>query len=86
MKAKTDNVSLSVIAGDALEFVQYGKDQARWLAALMTSIQLDLKHNKGRIAVDLASLGQYLGEDCANYLDVHAGKLQSQLDVAEVSQ
>ncbi|MFT0517693.1 hypothetical protein [Pseudomonas faucium] len=86
MKAKTANVSLSNIAGDALEFVRYGKDQTRWLAALMTSIQLDLTYNKGRTAIDLASLGQYLGEDCANYLDDHAGKLQSQLDAAEVSQ
>jgi hypothetical protein len=86
MTVKTTHDSLAEIADDALEFVRYGKDQTRWLAALMKSIQLDLKHNKGMGVKDLASLGQYLGQDCANYLDEHAGKLQSQLDAAEVSQ
>lgn len=86
MKANTANVSLSTIADDALEFVRYGKDQVRWMAALMTAINLDLKYNKGRVATDLANLGQYLGEDCANYLDDHAGKLKDQLDAAEVGQ
>jgi len=74
---------LAMIADDAVDFVRYGKEQTRWLAALMRSIQLDLEHNKGRGVKDLASLGQYLGEDCTNYLDCHAEELGSQLDAAE---
>ena len=52
------------------------------MAALMKSIQLDLKHNKGLDTKDLASLGLYLGHDGTNYLDEHAKTLQAQLDAA----
>lgn len=86
MNAKATHDSLAEIADDALEFVLYGRDQVRWMAALMKSIQLDLKHNKGLDAKDLASLGQYLGQDCTNYLDEHAKTLQTQLDAVEASQ
>ncbi|RBH54315.1 hypothetical protein C3F00_024560 [Pseudomonas sp. MWU13-2860] len=72
-----------MIAKEALDFVRYGKDQARWLAALMKSIQLYLEHSNGTGVKDLADLGRYLGEDCANYLDCHAEELGSQLDAAE---
>jgi hypothetical protein len=80
MSAKTTSASLAEIAEDALDFVRYGRDQARWMAALMKSIQLDLKHNKGLDTKDLASLGLYLGHDCTNYLDEQARTLQAQLD------
>jgi hypothetical protein len=83
MSVKTTSASLARIADDALEFVRYGKEQTRWLAALMRSIQLDLQYNNGKRVKDLACLGQYLGDDCANYLDDHAGKLQIQLDAVE---
>jgi hypothetical protein len=81
--AQTSSAFLAEIAEDALDFVRYGKKQSRWLAALMKSIQLDLEHNKGRAAKDLASLGQYLGDDCANYLDEHVKTLQTQLDAVK---
>lgn len=86
MNAKATHDSLAEIADDALEFVIYGRDQVRWMAALMKSIQLDLKHNKGMAVSDLSGLGQYLGRDCANYLDEHAKTLQTQLDAVEASQ
>ena len=86
MSAKTaqaSSASLAEIAEDALDFVRYGRDQVRWMAALMKSIQLDLKHNKGLDAKDLASLGLYLGQDCTNYLDDHAKALQTKFDAVE---
>ena len=75
--------SLAAIADDALEFVRYGKEQVLWLSALMRAIQLDVEHNCGRYTGELAGLGQYLGEDCANYLDSNAEKAQAQLDAVE---
>ena len=83
MTVKATRASLAEIADEDLSFVRYGKDQTRWLAALMKSIQLDLKHNKGMGVSDLSSLGQYLGQDCANYLDEQARTLQTQLDAVE---
>lgn len=68
------------IADEALELIRYGREQTRWLGALMKAIHLDVKHNQGREAKDLAALGQYLGEDCSNYLDCHAEKMQNQLN------
>lgn len=71
------------IANDALEFVRYGREHTTWLAALMRAIQLDTKYNKGRRVDELAKLGQYLADDCSNYLDLHAEKLQSSLSGAQ---
>ena len=70
----------AAIADDALEFIRYGTDQTRWLAALMKAICLDVEHNKGRTSKDLAELAQYLAYDCSVYLLGHSEKLQSQLN------
>lgn len=73
-------VTAAAIADDALEFVRYGKEQTRWLSALMKAIALDVRHNQGRQSEDLAALGQYIAYDCSNYLDCHAETLQGQLN------
>jgi len=72
------------IADEALEAVRCGKEHAKWIGALMTSICLDVKHNEGRRVDDLAALGQYLADDCANYQDSEAERLQRELDALEV--
>ncbi|MGV6474885.1 hypothetical protein [Azotobacter vinelandii] len=74
----------TAIADKALETIRYGKDNVRWLGALMTAIRLDLEHNEGRRVADLASLGWDLSSDCANYLDAQAERLERGLDAAEV--
>ncbi len=76
----TPMVTAAAIADDALEVVRHGKEQTRWLSALMKAIALDVRHNQGRQSEDLAALGQYLAYDCANYLDCHAETLQGQLN------
>jgi len=74
------NSTVLNIAEDALEFMQYGHDHLKWLTALMKAIQLDAEHNHGKGSIDLASLGQHLSSDCADYLDCQTKELQSQLD------
>jgi len=74
------NTSILDIAEDALEFMQYGHDHLKWLAALMKAIQLDAQHSQGKGSIDLANIGHYLSTDCANYLDCQIETLQSQLD------
>lgn len=84
-KVATD---LAVITDDAIEQVRYGKEHARWLAALMTAIQGELAHSPALLecranrAKDLASLGQYLADDLANYMHSRANELQKQADAA----
>lgn len=84
-KVATD---LAVITDDAIEQVRYGKEHARWLAALMTAIQGELAHSPALLecranrAKDLASLGQYLADDLANYMHSRADELQQQADAA----
>jgi len=72
------------IADEALEAVRYGKEQTRWIGALMKAITLDMEHNEGRMVADLASLGHYLSYDCTNYQDSEAERLQRELDALEV--
>lgn len=74
------------IADDAIETVRYGQEHARWLSALMVAIHADLTHGKGFKALDLASLGQYLADDCTNYLDREQKRLQADLDQSEAAQ
>lgn len=76
----TINRTTAAIADEALETIRYGKNNVRWLGALMTAIGLDLEHNKGRRVADLANLGQYLSSDCANYLDTQTEDLRRELD------
>ncbi len=82
-KATTD---LAAITDDAIEQVRYGKEHARWLAALMTAIHRELEPSPALLEArasrvqDLASLGQYLADDLANYMDRCADELQQQAD------
>jgi len=84
-KATTD---LAAITDDAIEQVRYGKEHARWLAVLMTAIQGELAHGRAVLecrvsrSKDLASLGQYLADDLANYMNTRAEELQRQADAA----
>lgn len=82
-KATTKQRAAADTASDALDAINYGKNSSRWLSALMRSIQLDAKHNQSRNVVELASLGQYLGDDCAGYLDSEYERLQRDLDNVE---
>jgi len=74
------------IADDAIEQVRYAKEHARWLAALMTAIHRELEPSPALLEArasrvqDLASLGQYLADDLANYMDRCASDLQAQAD------
>ncbi|XLX40111.1 hypothetical protein ACK25U_20615 [Ectopseudomonas mendocina] len=80
------SLSASSIADDAIETVRYGQEHARWLSALMVAIHHDMTHGKGLKVLDLASLGQYLADDCTNYLDREQKRLQIELDQAEAAQ
>ncbi|CAM5241733.1 hypothetical protein SSTU70S_00376 [Stutzerimonas stutzeri] len=77
---------MASIADDAIEQVRYGKEHARWLAALMTAIHGELEPSPALLearvsrAQDLASLGQYLADDLANYMDRCASELQEKAD------
>lgn len=70
-------------ASEALDAITYGRDFARWLAAVARSIQLDAQHNAARNVTALADLAQYLGDDCAGYLSSEGERLQAQLDALE---
>lgn len=88
-KETTTRQPLAMIADEAIEQISYDKEHATWLAALMSAIGTQLAHGRGmpqaRIerAQALASLGQYLAEDLANYTDCRIGDLQKQLCAAE---
>ena len=76
----------SMIADDAIETIGYGKEHARWLSALMVAIHNDVKHGNGFKVLDLASLGQYLADDCTNYLEREQTRLKGELEQAEAAQ
>ena len=80
------HADMASIADDAIEQVRYGQEHARWLAALMTAIHRELEPSPALLTArasrvqDLASLGQYLADDLANYMDCRASELQEQAD------
>lgn len=82
------DTNLAMVTDDAIEQVRYGKEHARWLAALMTAIHRELEPSPALLecrasrAKDLASLGQYLADDLANYMDCRASELQEKADAA----
>lgn len=76
----------AIVANDAIESLGFGKEHACWLSALMVAIHADITHGKGFKALALASLGQYLADDCTNYLDREQKRLQIELDQAEAAQ
>ena len=77
---------MASIADDAIEQVRYAKEHARWLGALMTAIHGELEPSPALLEArasrvqDLASLGQYLADDLANYMDCRASELQEKAD------
>ncbi len=73
----------AMVANDALDAIEYGRHLAKWLTAVMRSIQLDAQHNDGRNVETLASLGQYLGDDCAGHLSNEGERLAGELDAAQ---
>ncbi len=82
------DTNLAMVTDDAIEQVRYGKEHARWLAALMTAIHRELEPSPALLEArvsrvqDLASLGQYLADDLANYMHSRADELQQQADAA----
>ncbi|NHW00598.1 hypothetical protein [Stutzerimonas degradans] len=78
--------AMASVADDAIEQVRYGKEHARWLAALMTAIHRELEPSPALLEArasrvqDLASLGQYLADDLANHMDCRASELQAKAD------
>lgn len=80
------HADMASIADDAIEQVRYAKEHARWLGALMTAIHGELEPSPALLEArasrvqDLASLGQYLADDLANYMDRCASELQEQAD------
>lgn len=80
--------AMASVADDAIEQVRYGKEHARWIAALMTAIHRELEQSPALLEArasrvqDLASLGQYLADDLANYMHSRADELQQQADAA----
>lgn len=90
-KANFTRDKMASIADDTLEQVRYAQHHARWLAALMSAIGDVLERPGPAIlearvsrALDLASLGQYLADDCWNYLGCEAERLQSELEEQEL--
>jgi len=82
------DTNLAMVTDDAIEQVRYAKEHARWLAAPMTAIHRELEPSpallEARVSLvqDLASLGQYLADDLANYMNTRAEELQRQADAA----
>lgn len=68
-------MSTPQIADDALDTIDYALEVSTWLAALMSSIQLDLKHNDGRRAPALAGLGLHLAADAGLVLESESARL-----------
>ncbi len=85
------NHSANTIARDglsnALDTIEYAKEHARWLSALAATIQ-DLVGTDMTVANvervrTLASLGQYLADDCAGYMTCEGERLTRELDAAD---
>lgn len=70
------------LTGDALDQLRYDRDQVFWLEALMRAISDDLKSGSHGAAA-LASLGQYLACDLANYIDRQVAHFEDAQDAAE---
>ena len=82
-KAAIKHSAALEVASDALDAIAHGQHLSNWLAAVLRSIQLDAEHNASRNIQTLASLGQYLGDDCANFLTSEGQRLRRDLDTVE---
>lgn len=74
---------------NALDVIEYAKGHARWLAALAATIQeqvgTDMTVASAERIRALASLGQYLADDCAGYMTSEGERLTRELDAADAA-
>jgi hypothetical protein len=73
------------IADEALELLRATHERINNMRVLFNAITKDLKHGKSHDIEELANLGGFLGYDWANYVDCEVGKMQIELDAAEVA-
>ncbi|SEJ09601.1 hypothetical protein SAMN04244572_04197 [Azotobacter beijerinckii] len=73
------NRTAAHVADDALTAALCGEERVRWLGALMAAISLDLKHNNGRQAPDLADLGRHLADDFGSWHGLEVSNLLDEL-------
>ena len=71
----------------ALDVIEYGKEHARWLSALMATTHEQAVQGMTFAGAErvraLSSLGQYLADDCAGYLCTEGERLNRELDAAD---
>lgn len=72
------------VASDAIDLIHSTREQVTWLTALLNAVRADVIHGKGHNVKALTGLGQYIGDDWANYLDCQTTELQEKLDSLEV--
>ncbi|MFK3790123.1 hypothetical protein ACI2KO_07670 [Pseudomonas piscis] len=78
--------SAFLIGGEAIDLIHSSREQITWLTALLNAVRADFIHGKGHNVKALTGLGQYLGDDWANYLDCQTTELQEKLDALEGNQ
>lgn len=71
------------IADDALELLRATRERINHMQVLFNSIIKDLKHGTSRDIEELASLGGFLGNDWATYIDSEVESMQKALDAVE---
>lgn len=74
------------VASDAIDLIHSTHEHVTWLTALLNAVRADVIHGKGHNVKALTGLGQYIGDDWANYLDCQTTELQEKLDSLEVDQ
>ncbi|PZP02861.1 MAG: hypothetical protein DI621_28870 [Pseudomonas protegens] len=74
------------VASDAIDLIHSTREHVTWLTALLNAVRADVIHGKGHNVQALTGLGQYIGDDWANYLDCQTTELQEKLDSLEVDQ
>ncbi|AZD50079.1 hypothetical protein [Pseudomonas chlororaphis] len=73
------------VASDAIDLIHSTREHVTWLTALLNAVRADVTHGKGLNVKALTGLGQYIGDDWANYLDCQTAELQEKLDAVEVA-
>ncbi|WP_421548761.1 hypothetical protein [Pseudomonas sp. QD4] len=78
--------SASLIGGEAIDLIHSSREHITWLTALLNAVSADVTYGKGYNVKALAGLGQYIGDDWANYLNCQTTELQEKLDALEGKQ
>lgn len=73
------------VADEAVDLVSATRDHVIWLTALLNAVRADVTHGKSRNVKALTELGQFVGDDWANYLDCQTSELREKLDALEVA-